>query len=46
MVTKHTLKGIRGERKLAEAIKPNSFTAESATTFTSYNIDAALAETD
>ena len=42
----YTLKGIRGESKLTEAIEPNSFTAKSATTFTSYNIDAALAEVD
>ena len=32
--------------KLAEAIKPNSSTIESATTFTSYSIDTALVETE
>ena len=42
----YTLKGIRGESKLAEATKPNSFTVESATTFTSYSIDAALVEAE
>ena len=42
----YTLRGIHGGSKLAEAVKPNSFTAESATTFTSYSIDAALAEAE
>ena len=45
--TKEYVGKVRKQKsKLAEAIKPNSSTIESATTFTSYSIDTALVETE
>ena len=45
--TKEYVGKVRKQKsKLAEAIKPNSFTAESTTTFTSCSIDAALAKAE
>ena len=40
------MEGWRDDTKecMGKAIKPNSFATESTTTFTSYNIDVALAE--
>ena len=45
--TKEYVGKVRKQKsKLVKAVKPHSFTAESAITFTSYSIDAVLVEAE